>query len=237
MEQFNFKIENFEGPLDLLLHLVARHKMEVYEIPISLLIDQYLEVMGALGPDELDPTSEFIEMAARLVYIKSLALLPRQEEQEQQERELVGQLVEYHLCKQTAQRLRDMGQGVVHIVRKPMELELPGDYNCVHEPSSLRDAYTGMMGRSSRAAAPTQEDFEELVAAPVVSVSSRVLRILRALRKGTARKLDDLFVGVKTRSEAVATFLGVLELIKTGRMRMDDEGGIEMAAAKTKETS
>lgn len=236
MEQFNFKIENFEGPLDLLLHLVARHKMEIYEIPISLLIDQYLEVMGALGPDALEPTSEFIEMAARLVYIKSLALLPRQDEKEEQERELVGQLVEYHLCKQAAGKLRDMAQGVVLFVRGPMRVELPGDYDCVHEPILLLEAYTGMMGRSSRASAPTQTDFDELVSAPIVSVSSRVIRILRALRRGSAERLGDLFAGVTTKSEAVATFLGVLELIKTGRMKIDDNGNISMGA-KVKENS
>ena len=92
MEGLRFKIENFEGPLDLLLHLIVRHRMSLYDISIHLLIDQYLDAIGSLSPDGLDSASEFIEMAARLVEMKSLALLPRSDAGEL-ERELVGQLM------------------------------------------------------------------------------------------------------------------------------------------------
>ena len=112
MEQLNFKIESFEGPLDLLLHLVARHKVALIDVEISLLIDQYLDFIGNIGPQDLEPTSEFVEMAARLVYMKTVVLLPRQEEAERLERELVGQLVEYQLCKEAAEKLRYMQEEI-----------------------------------------------------------------------------------------------------------------------------
>ncbi len=222
MEQIKFKLADFEGPLDLLLHLIAQHKMQLSEIRIYELIDQYLAVIGALGPDELDPTSEFIEMASRLVYMKSAALLPRQEAEEL-ERELTGQLVEYQLCKKMAERLRDMAEGINFYVREPMEIELDSEYHLEHESAALLKAYMNISGKGARLPL-TAEAFEPLVNAPVVSVSSRIVYILRKLRKGAARRLQDLFRDSKSRSEAVATFLGVLELIRFHRLRVDDDG-------------
>lgn len=226
MEQLSFKISNFEGPLDLLLHLISKHKMQICEVSIAELIDQYLESIGRVGPDELDPTSEFLEMAARLVYMKSLALLPRQEETEALEKELVGQLVEYSLCKQAASKLADMSQGLFFAVREPMTVEFDEEYNITHEPETLLEAYLGTMGKNARLVKPRAEDFDEIVSAPVVSVNSRIIRILRGLKRGTARTLSDLFKNVAGKSEAVATFLGVLELVKAGRMKIADDGAL-----------
>lgn len=227
MQPVKFKTEQFEGPLDLLLHLLARHRMDVYEIRIYELIDQYLAVMETLGPDELDPTSEFIEMAARLVHMKSAALLPRREEAEQLERELTGQLVEYHLCKQAAARLRSMSDGVVFFVREPLEVELSEEYDTLHDPFELLVAAEGMSGRAIQKQKhdPTAA-FDPIVAAPVVSVTSRIVRILRGIRSGSKKRIQDFFLDCRSRSEAVATFLGVLELIRAHRIQIDDEGTV-----------
>ena len=226
VEELRYKLEDFEGPLDLMLALVAKHKMELCDIRIYELIDQYLAFIGEIGPEQLDPTSEFIEMAARLVYMKSVALLPRQEETAELERELTGQLVEYHLCKLAAGRLRDMSEGVTFFVREPMEMIFNSDYAITHQALELLEAYMSMMGRGIRMAPPDAETFDPFVAAPIVSVSSRIVAILRKLRRGTATRLSDLFGGVDSRSEAVATFLGVLELMKAHRLALDDEGNI-----------
>jgi len=228
VKEVRYKIEEFEGPLDVLLHLVAKHKMELYDIQIYELIDQYLTFMGEIEHDKLDPTSEFIEMAARLVYMKSVLLLPRHEESEELEHELTGQLVEYHLCKQAARKLKDMSEGIHFFVREPLEIEFDGDYSFVHEATSLLESYMSIMGRGIRVMQPGTEDFEPIVTAPIVSVSSRIVNILRGMRKGSIKKLDDLFKGCRTRSESVATFLGVLELIKARRLMLDDQGNIEV---------
>lgn len=226
MADITYKIEEFEGPLDLLLHLIARHKMELFDIRIHELIDQYLAFIGAVGPDTLDPTSEFIEMAARLVYMKSVALLPRQEEAEELTRELTGQLVEYHLCKQAANRLRDMSEGIHFFVREPLEIKFDEEYHILHEPSAMLRAYMDIMGRGARVLEPDTGRFDPIVTAPIVSVSSRIVYILRGLRRGSVSRLSDLFADACSRSESVATFLGVLELIKAKRLKLDDKGNI-----------
>jgi len=226
MEALHYKIRNFEGPLDLLLHLIARHKMELYDINITELIDQYLEFIGEIGPEQLDPTSEFVEMAARLVHMKSAALLPRREEAEELERELTGQLIEYHLCKQAALKLRDMSEGIVFFVREPLEIRFPADYTIRHEAAQLLEAYLAAIGRGSREEDSGAGAFDPIVSAPIVSVSSRIVFILRGMRRGTVRTLSDLFENVKSRSEAVATFLGVLELIRAQRLAIDDTGNL-----------
>jgi len=224
-----FKLSNFEGPLDLLLHLVSEHRMELYEIRILELIDQYLALMGEIGEEELESASEFLEMAAKLVYLKSSALLPKREEAEELERELVGQLVEYGLCKKMAAKLEDIGRGIFLAAREPMKIDLPTEYNLVHDPKELVRAYVNSTGKKPQPR-PAEEDFEEIVATPVVSVSSKIVYILRGLRKGTAKRLSDLFANVRSHSESIATFLGILELMKVRRVLVADDGGLTLVS-------
>ena len=93
MEQLSFKLEVFEGPLDLLLHLIAKHKLDIQDIEISSLLEQYLEYIAQMKLADLEVASEFLEMAARLVYIKTVSLLPKHEEAEELKRELTGELL------------------------------------------------------------------------------------------------------------------------------------------------
>lgn len=95
MEKISYKVEAFEGPLDLLLYLISKHKLDIYDIPIVELVDQYIAYVRSMENDDLYVASEFIEMAARLVYIKSVSLLPVYEEAEELKRELTGELIEY----------------------------------------------------------------------------------------------------------------------------------------------
>ncbi len=224
MSAVKFKLEQFEGPLDLLLHLVTSHKMNLYDIKIYELIDQYLVFLNKSDTSQLDPTSEFIEMAARLVHMKSTALLPRQEETEQMERELTGQLIEYSLCKQAASRLRSMAEGSGMFVREPMEMEFNTEYTILHDPYELFTAAEGMNSRMVNRRNISTAEFETLVTAPVVSVTSRIMHILRGIRRNGVNKIFDFFAECKSRSEAVATFLGVLELIRANRITLSDEG-------------
>ncbi|MEG1181147.1 MAG: segregation/condensation protein A, partial [Oscillospiraceae bacterium] len=163
---------------------------------------------------------------ARLVYMKSLALLPRQDEKEELEKELTGQLVEYHLCKQAASRLRDMSEGISFYVREPMELDFDNDYSFSHEARVLLESYLGIMGRGVRLSEPDLGDFEPLVTAPIVSVASRIVSVLRNLRISHVMKIGDFFKNSRSRSEAVATFLGILELIKAKRIEVNDSGDV-----------
>ena len=105
METISFKVPGFEGPLDLLLHLVQKHKLNIMDIPISELLEQYTKTINEWKDQDLEVASEFLEMAARLVYIKTAMLLPKHEEAEQLRQELSGELIEYQLCKEIASRL------------------------------------------------------------------------------------------------------------------------------------
>lgn len=223
-----FQLEDFEGPLDLLLALVAKNKKSIYEIEILTLIDQYLAIVGATGPEQLESTSEFISMAARLVQMKSYLLLPKSEEAERMREELTGLLVEYSACKQIAGRLGEMAKGIYTVVRQPAEIELDATYNGRHDVAELAAAFAAAMGRNTARRAPRQEQFDDLVAAPFVSVASRVVHVLRGLVTGRVNRLKGLFGQCRNRGETVATFLALLELIRGGRIEIDDTEGLHL---------
>ncbi|HIZ29632.1 MAG TPA: segregation/condensation protein A [Candidatus Fournierella merdipullorum] len=233
MESLTFKLEEFEGPLDLLLYLVGKNKMDLHEIAILDLIDQYTAVINTLTDHRLDVASEFIEMAARLVQMKSYLLLPRSEEAERLKQELTGQLIEYSACKKIAARMGAMAAATFTAVRQPMEVELDNTYQLRHDASLLQQAWFGLMGRSRRKTAPSAERFEPLVTAPFVSVASRVVHVLRGLVTGRVRQLRNLFSPSGSRSETVATFLAVLELVRAGRITIDDNETLAVRRGKT----
>ena len=98
----SYKLEGFEGPLDLLLQLIARNKLNIYDIPLLELIDQYMEQIRLLEEDQMEVGSEFLEMASRLLYIKTVSLLPKHEDVVKLKEELTGELLEYLVCQQNA---------------------------------------------------------------------------------------------------------------------------------------
>ena len=105
MESLSYKTAGFEGPLDLLLVLISKNKMNICDIQISELLEQYLQQINLLRENNMDIASEFLEMAARLVYIKSAMLLPRYDEHDDPRAELSGELLEYQMCKEMAAKL------------------------------------------------------------------------------------------------------------------------------------
>ncbi len=223
-----FHLEDFEGPLDLLLALVAKNKMKIYEIEILTLIDQYLEVVGSPGPEALDGASEFITMAAHLVQMKSSLLLPKSDEGERMREELTGLLVEYSACKEVAARLGEMQGQVFWAVRQPAPFTPDHAYTLRHDLGELTSALHLGMGKRTQKRAPERERFDEIVAAPFVSVSSRVIHVLRNLVTGRVAKLRELFTRGQSRGETVATFLALLELVRGGRIVIDENGTLAM---------
>ena len=233
MNEISYQIENFTGPLDLLLFLISKHKVELWEIKIYEIIDQYLKIVSEINEDTLDYSSDFVDMAARLVLLKSIALLPRQKEQPEEIKELIGQLIELRLAKIAAENLKKSGEEINRAVRDPMEIKVPFEYTYQHDKEDLRQAYLGMVMRNSaRDFAPDLRNFEEIVNKPVVPVGTKILHILRKLKKGVVKTLGGLFKGVKDRSEAVVTFLGLLELVRAGRVTVADDGSMELESKK-----
>lgn len=233
MEQtFTFRVEDFEGPLDLLLHLVMKNKMDLADIEIVALIDQYVAIVNGLPAYEMESASAFIEMAARLVQMKSFFLLPRSEEAERMKQELTGQLIEYSLCKAVAARMGAMAAGVYTVVRQPAEPEGAAEYALRHDVALLVQAYDAVQGRGKAKAPPRPEQFEPLTQAPVVSVTSRIIHVLRGLMTGRVGKLHELFSPQDTRSQSVATFLAVLELLHAGRVSVAADGALTLHRQK-----
>ena len=182
--KMSFKLEVFEGPLDLLLHLISKHKLNISDIPIMILVEQYLNYISDMAEQDMEVAGEFLEMAARLIYIKTVSLLPRKEEAEALKKELEGRLIEYSLCKAAAEKLRAAYSGDVFSVRAPMEIETDSVYNRRHDPMELVKAYKGMeLKKSSRPAELEPKVFSKLVSRKFVSVSSKIVYVLKKLYK------------------------------------------------------
>lgn len=237
MGELTFHLKDFDGPLELLLALVQAHKMDLHDIPILELIDQYTRVVSRAQQQEPDAASSFVAMAAQLVEMKSRLLLPRSPEAERMKAELTGRLIEYSTCKRVAAELGSRARDLYTAVRSPMPLEGPAEYTRPQDPDRLVQAWFSLMGRSLRRRKPTQQRFEPLVTAPFVSVTSRVAHMLRGLLQGTLRRMGQLFSREESRSTNVATFLALLELIRAGRVRIRDDGGLEMDRRRRRATT
>ena len=229
METLTFHLEEFDGPLDLLLYLVSKNKMDLHDIPI---LEVYCSIIDGLGAQRMEAASQFIEMAARLVQMKSYFLLPKSEEAERMKEELTGMLVEYSACKEVAAQLRSMAEGVYTVVREPAEVELDTEYRLRHDVYLLEEAYNALQGRSRQKQPPRQEQFEPLTTAPFVSVTSRIIHVLRGLMTGRVRRLRQLFVKEGGRSQTVATFLAVLELVRAGRIAIADDESLTVRTGR-----
>jgi len=227
-ERPSFKLECFEGPLDLLLALIAKNKINIYDIPIALLLEQYLEKLDDMKRMDLDVTSEFLAMAAHLIYIKSQMLLPRHsEEDEEDPRErLVRMLVEYkryrEIVAQLSERLRI---GSNRYAKPPDTVEPDESYRLTHSPSELKDAYLAVLGRTKRRLPPPISSFHGIVGRTVVSVGGKVVELLRRLLRQRRLRYRTVFSGARSRSEVVAIFLAVLELAKLRRIRFTEMDG------------
>ena len=221
--EISYKLESFEGPLDLLLTLIAKNKLNIYDIKLSVLIDQYLEQINIYKEKELDISSEFLEMAARLIYMKTVSLLPKHDEIERLKEELTGELLEYQICRQMAQKLSEMTGGFNKFIRKPQDIDFDKTYELVHESDTLYLAYLSAVGRGQRHLPPNVTPFTKIVARKIFSVSTKIVFVMRKLIKGSTTHLSSLYNTAKSRSELVATFLAVLELCKANRVEISGD--------------
>jgi len=225
MEQISYKLEVFEGPMDLLLHLISKHKLNINDIPIVELVNQYLDYVRQMENADFDIAGDFLEMAARLIYIKTVSLLPRHEEAEELKKELTGELIEYRDCKIMAEKLKNQTEGFNRFVREPQQGYINYDYERFHEGDELLNAYISAAGKAQRKLPPPIDSFKAIVARKFVNVASKITNVLRKLRSGKKVKFLNLFEGSGSKSDLVATFLAVLELAKTKKITI--EGSVD----------
>ena len=223
--QIQYKVADFEGPLDLLLHLINRHKLNIHDIEIFTLVEQYIEVVRSMQQnDEMDMASEFVDMASRLIYIKTVSLLPVHEEAEELKRELEGELIEYQECKRIAKQFSEMTDGFNYFVKPSEIIEVDKVYSRTHECIEIANAYLAAVGKGKRKLPPSIDSFKPIVQRRIVPVQARISYVMRKLFKKSKMKLSTLFNSSQDRSELVATFLAVLQLARDKKIYIEGDG-------------
>ncbi len=222
----SYKLEVFEGPLDLLLALLKKNKIDIYDIPISLILDQYLEYLAQAEALSLEISGEFIDMASQLIYIKSKMLLPKEQLDEDDPRAgLVNALLLYQQIKGASQMLASQYATYGNRFTKPRD-EIKPDKTQTDsiEVYLLIEAFNAMLLRSKRRLPPDIENFSGIVGTKIVSVSQKVITVLRKVIKQKTVRFIDAFENIESRNEMVATFLAILELTKTNRITVSGNG-------------
>jgi len=206
-------IERFQGPLDLLLHLIRTQDIEIFDIPIAKITDQFLQAIKGLEVDDLDGAGEFLEMAATLIHIKAQMLLPRSEDEEDEDprAELVRRLLEYEQIRDVSQRLRAAeadrsrrhGKGYVPPrPKRPIE-EIP-----------LETTWEDVFAAALEVKMPIPAEREHRISARKVTMEEKAVLILDALKANTRVEFGKLLSGFRERSHGVMTFLAGLELTR-----------------------
>ena len=216
------ELQDFEGPLDLILYLLGRNKMEIQDISISLICDQYIAWLEQRREMDLEVASEFVTMASHLVYLKTRMLLSMEDEEAQIEMDALIQSLEerrrgesYGRIKTLAARLEPMAEFGRNIVtRNPEPVKRGKVYEYDQDKADLLLALAEMRSRAERALPPPQSAFREIVQHEPYPVESKAKEILRRLKEHGITRFRLLFQGSRSRSEVVATFLAVLELCR-----------------------
>ncbi len=224
-----FKIKEFEGPLDLLLHLIQKNKVEITDIPISEITEQYMEYLEEMKRFDIEVTGDFLVMAATLLYIKSRLLLPKQKDEEGEEdprTELVDRLIEYAKYKEAVEFLSPRQEsGRYFFDKAPEKIQLPKvRYIDVQFPVSLLfEAFANVMENHELKKPVKKEAFDVIVRREIVSVSDRIKYIHKKFNNKSQIKFEDFFEDVTTKAQAVSTFLAVLELLTHGNLVLESE--------------
>ena len=216
------ELQDFEGPLDLILFLLGKNRMEIQDISISLICDQYLSWLEQRQQLDLEVASEFAAMASHLVYLKTRMLLSIEDEEAKSEMEALIQSLEerrrgesYAYVKAMGEKLAPLGEfGRNVMVRGPEPLE-PGEIQYDHSRRDLLRALAELQSRAERKLPPPRAAFQEIARHEPYPVERKALDILRRLKELGAAPFRRLFQGSRSRSEVVATFLAVLELCRS----------------------
>jgi segregation and condensation protein A len=221
-QEYQVQLEIFEGPMDLLLHLIRKNKVDIYDIPIALIMDQYLKYLDMMRSLNIDVAGDFLEMAATLAYIKSRMLVPRvgseEEDQEEDPRmELVRPLLEYAKLKEAAQILASSLQldRDVYVRNIPAE-ELWGTETSEEIAEVGLFALVNALHEVFKRAKP--EDFLE-VSAEGMRIKDRISQVMEILSGVSSITFHELFEGKVRKMDMILTFLAILELMRLQMVR------------------
>lgn len=221
-------LEDFDGPLDLILHLLSKNRIEIRDIQISLLLDQYLEWMERREELNLEVASEFVTMAAHLVYIKTRMLLSIDDEEAASEMELLMAALEQHQQHESYLKIKavtkNLGRryeyGRDYITKPPEPFRAARTYEYEHAAGDLLAAMGAALERVNNRMPPPARAFEGIVGREPYPVADKARAILDRLVQFGVTRFRALFRGNRSRSEVVATFLAILELCRANRVHL-----------------
>lgn len=238
--KYNIKLQNFEGPLDLLCHLIDINKMDIYDVNLNEITDQYIEYIKKMEEMDLEITSEFLIMASNLLYIKSRKLLPRVEDEEEtiSEEELIQRIIEYKQYKEITKTFARMYlDNNKRIFRKPERIELPKqqleiNYNI----DDIVNMYKDILERTSVRINKNVKNIEKIALIDNYSVEDTVKAMYRELIKNSNFVFNKLFSLKKCKPQEVVTaFSGLLEMSRRSKVETKQEtlfGDIEVSKKK-----
>ena len=232
----NVKLQVFEGPLDLLLHLIDKNKVNIYDIPIVMITEQYMEYVNSMDKEDLDVVSEFLVMAATLLDIKSRMLLPQEVNEEGEvedpRAELVEKLLEYKLFKYMSYELKDKQVDAeksfyteatvppeVEAYKPPMDMdELVGDTTL----AMLNSIFQDVMKRQEEKIDPIRSKFGK-IEKEKVSMADKALEVKEFISKHRVFSFRQMLINNNSKESVIVTFLVMLELIKTGIVQVSQD--------------
>ncbi|MBR6650227.1 MAG: segregation/condensation protein A [Clostridia bacterium] len=224
-EIINYKLELYEGPLDLLLSLIHKNKMSIEDIQISILCDQYMEYINRAENLDIELSSDFLLMASELMLIKSKMLLPRNEEEEEDPRAaLAAAVLEYQRAKEASVYLKNMfDEYGMRMTKDTDEISPDKSFVCDHNIELLSKAFKRIMSEVRVSDDEAKENFKPLLAKKTVSVAAVVENLAKRLSIYGKVKLFSFFRTAETKTELVTMFLAMLELLKSGILVLEEE--------------
>ncbi len=227
-KKYAIKIDNFEGPLDLLCHLIDKNKMSIYDINLSKITDQYIEYLKEQEKLNLEIASEFLVMASTLLYLKSKNLLPKQEEEEEEltEEELIRRIVEYKKYKEISKVLKE---NYINFSRRYFkqqeEINLPKqNLEKDYEKNLIPEVYKNLIERNSVKLNQNAKNIEKIAITDNYTVTSKVKEMFKVLVKQKKFVFNKLFsLKQHNRQEVVTAFSGLLELSRRSKVETTQE--------------
>ena len=226
--KYALKLDNFEGPLDLLVHLIDKNKLDIYDIRITDIADQYIDYINQMERMNLDVTSEFLVIASTLVYLKSKELLPKEvdDEAELTEEELIARIIEYKKYKEIIKKFREFyNENSKRFYKLPEQIELPKQkLEKVYKKEELSKRYERLLEAEKNKINLNAKNIEKIAIIEKFTVASKVKDMLRALIKNKSFVFNKLFsIKEKSRPEVVTAFSGLLELSRRSKVSTEQE--------------
>lgn len=240
--KYAIKLENFEGPLDLLCHLIDKNKMDIYDIKLSEITDQYIAYISQMEEMNLEVTSEFLIMASTLLYIKSKNLLPTEVEDEREltEEELLQRIIEYKKYKEISKKIREFyEQNSKRYFKLQENIELPKQkLEREYKKETIIELYTKIVENNKNRLNQNAKNIEKIAITDTYTVGSKVKEMFRELLRKPKFIFNKLYkVSESNKNEVVTAFTGLLELSRRSKVITSQEelfGDIVVEKAKRK---